>query len=56
MQRKVEVIAASSSVKSRQQLYNQWQIELALNSFPIAVMQIWYSVYLPKWVSEKVVH
>ncbi len=56
MQQKVEVIAASNAVKTRQQLYNQWQIELASNNFPAAVMQIWHSVYLPKWISEKVVH
>jgi len=56
MQQKVEAIAASNAVKARQQLYNQWHMELASNAFPTAVMQIWYSVYLPKWISEKVVH
>jgi hypothetical protein len=56
MQRKVEAIATSSSVRIRQQLFTEWQSKIGSNSFPTSVMQIWYSVYLPKWVKEKVVH
>lgn len=56
MQRKVDAIATSTTIKARQQHYIQWQNELASNNFPTSVMQIWFSVYLPKWVNEKGIH
>ena len=56
MIQKIDPIATSSSNKVRQQLFSEWQTELASETFPNSVKQIWYSVYLPKWVREKVIH
>jgi hypothetical protein len=53
MSRKVNTLVECTSARTRQISYMHWHQELDSKTFPASVMQIWYSVYLPKWVSEK---